>query len=476
MRLRLVLGLSLALALIAVSLPTNASTAPKPGTKCPSAGLTKKINGLNFTCFKTGKKLLWSKGVKLKNPQIQQTPNSVATPTPTPSASPTSTISPEPTSPPKQQVIPTATDKSLFLSKSNCKLNQNYSNYFNTGFGFPRSNNRLKNSGNVRGLIVYVEFTDVQATDDPVTDSKSYLPDFINFFKANSYGKLNFEVDVHPKYVKINKPSDSYKMDVWSSGDPRAYFRDGLAAADPFVDFSPYEFVVFMPPTNISKIIYGPSFVEPPFSLEGRTNEKTIFNGVMGGADQRTKPTRWIWLAHEIGHALGMEHQYSRDGEFVWDLMQNVYDFIAPEFLAWHRFLQDWMSDSQIDCLNPNILSSQSTIHFVSPIQRNTQDVKAVILKLSESEGLVIEARRKEGFDTLRSLTDLEGVLVYSVNVNKKSNENAINIVTTSQSRKASDYQGAGNIKEGESRKFAGFEVEVLLEVADGYWVKLSKQ
>jgi hypothetical protein len=89
-------------------------------------------------------------------------------------------------------------------------LKQPWSNYFGTGFGFPRSDFRLQNSGNVKGLFLYVDFTDVKGTDDPTADAATFVPKFIDFYKSVSYGKLNLSYDVYPKYLHINKDSGSY--------------------------------------------------------------------------------------------------------------------------------------------------------------------------------------------------------------------------------------------------------------------------
>lgn len=57
---------------------------PKPGSICKKFGVIQKANGLLFTCVKSGKKLVWSKGVAIK----KSTPSASAkSPSPLPSPS-----------------------------------------------------------------------------------------------------------------------------------------------------------------------------------------------------------------------------------------------------------------------------------------------------------------------------------------------------------------------------------------------------
>ena len=53
------------IALSLISTPTSANAAaPKAGTKCTMSGQQVTSNNLTFTCTKSGKNLVWSKGVK----------------------------------------------------------------------------------------------------------------------------------------------------------------------------------------------------------------------------------------------------------------------------------------------------------------------------------------------------------------------------------------------------------------------------
>ena len=84
------MGLSVSVLLFAFS--ATAATPPKPGSTCTKAGLTQSYNGMKYTCIKSGKKLVWDKGVLVTQPSPKVSPSptqsSLSSPTPTSSATP----------------------------------------------------------------------------------------------------------------------------------------------------------------------------------------------------------------------------------------------------------------------------------------------------------------------------------------------------------------------------------------------------
>lgn len=65
-------------------IPAYSATPPKAGSACPKQGATQIYQSKKFTCIKSGKKLVWNKGVVIKTPA----PTPIPTPSPTPSPSP----------------------------------------------------------------------------------------------------------------------------------------------------------------------------------------------------------------------------------------------------------------------------------------------------------------------------------------------------------------------------------------------------
>jgi len=114
-----ILGLSLLL--IFSLIPAYSATPPKAGSVCSKQGTTKTYQGKKYTCVKSGKKLVWSKGVSVKSP----TPTPTPIPTPTPSLTPTPTSTPTPT--PSATPIPTPTPTSTSTPTPEIQLPIEYS-------------------------------------------------------------------------------------------------------------------------------------------------------------------------------------------------------------------------------------------------------------------------------------------------------------------------------------------------------------
>lgn len=83
--------------------PQISFAAVKAGASCKKVGTTATFSGKKFTCVKSGKKLVWNKGVAIAAPRPTVTPTPTSEPTPTPTATPT----PTPTSAPIVEKAPT---------------------------------------------------------------------------------------------------------------------------------------------------------------------------------------------------------------------------------------------------------------------------------------------------------------------------------------------------------------------------------
>lgn len=85
---------------------TPASAVAKQGSVCKKAGTTSTVNGMKFTCIKSGKKLVWGKGVAVKKAAQKPAVSPSPTPDATSSPKPNPVVTPTPTA--KPIVLPTS--------------------------------------------------------------------------------------------------------------------------------------------------------------------------------------------------------------------------------------------------------------------------------------------------------------------------------------------------------------------------------
>lgn len=70
----------LVLSLCLAPFPQASAATAKAGAACPKLKATSVVNGKKFTCIKSGKKLVWDKGVLVKPVVSKSTPKPASTP------------------------------------------------------------------------------------------------------------------------------------------------------------------------------------------------------------------------------------------------------------------------------------------------------------------------------------------------------------------------------------------------------------
>jgi M6 family metalloprotease-like protein len=238
------------------------------------------------------------------------------------------------------------------------------------------------------------------------------------FFNRMSQGNLDFNFDVLDSWVSLGDSARKYNLGAWNGGEPGAYYIAALTAADPYVDFSLFDIVYFMSPTNVTSdyIAYGPAFPMKVMTADGY-----VKNGTISGADayQPFPGALWKWAAHETGHLFGIYDLYTIEPQAgtygSWDLMSLNWSTKAVELNSWNRFTQGWLTSDQYLCVNSADITKEGLSSSIISLTADDPGLKSVMVKLSETKMLVVESRRTGGLDAIPA--NEEGILIYTVDM-----------------------------------------------------------
>jgi len=427
----------LSLAFSTLLIPANA--AAKAGGACTKVGIKSIVSGKTFTCIKSGKKLVWDKGV------------AVAASNPTPSA----------TVKPASDVAP-------------CKLPVADGRGDVSIGGWPRITDRMRTTGTINVQVVMVDFPDAVAKMTPQA-AFAMISGAANTFHEVSYGRMQYNLIPNYKWYRMKSNSTTYAPLNKSFPSHRAYIKEALSMADPDIDFSKADsFIILANPDSTGIGNSGPAFSSIQgngFTLDG----KYIANGATSAYD--LNDWKSIWLNHEVTHTLGLVDLYAftqsnpanrhdglrYTGEFSY-MGLSSYESNAPSLFAYERWNLGWIDDSQIKCLK-DVKSTE----LISPVQ-TSGGVKAVIIPISRTKALVIESRRASGIDKNIAKS---GALVYVVDSSIQSGQGPVKVFPSDLSGDPRYLKAPRAL--GESVTTEGITVKVTKSDDSGDTVEITK-
>ena len=334
-----------------------------------------------------------------------------------------------------------------------------------TTAGFPIGDWAASSAGTLRLAVLFVDFADAQASHTTHEEAARGLPYMEQYLETVSYGQLDVEVIAHHGWLRAAEPAAAYLGDsVLGGKDIHGLISvHSVRLADEAVDFSDIDAVMtVLPSTHFGAgNSNGTATADGNTMLTSRINTKRHTETVELADAHKWGPA----AAHELVHNLGLSDLYpyddsvherpaaTRGHEWVgvqWGLMDLWAWYLAPEddqqrrllwrfpnggtttsshthlnpeeMLAWSRWQLGWLDESQVRCL-----SDADTIVTLTPIAQPGNGIAMAAVPLSSRKVIVIESRRKLGYDQGRDYTAPnggrttfpglieEGVLVYTV-------------------------------------------------------------
>ena len=154
------------------------------------------------------------------------------------------------------------------------------------------------------------------------------------------------------------------------------------------------------------------------------------------------------------------------------------------EMLAWSRWQLGWLSDSRVSCVNEEVDEAGVTV-ALSPIAGPGDGTAMAAVPLNAREMLVIESRRKLGYDAGRffQATDTgasttfprlitEGVLVYTVDSLLRSGRLPLRVAGDSGNAQVDDFPV---LEAGESVTVDGYTITVTADDGDTHTVSITR-
>ena len=533
---RLVVGLVAVLSLSLVTAQISVA-AVTPGAKCSKAGATSTYNGKKFTCVKSGKKLVWNRGITVTKPAptTKATSTSTTTPTPVPTvtATPTEVITAEnfrfeslcekdpfvprewasyqefalrndtfscarpyrfkmvaqPTAKPAQSLTP----KSNLNNIDQCKLTHGRRDGGQIAFS-SWINPKIVMNQRLNIQVIPIEFSDFPSSKTVGADHEKYFNYIKNGYYNISDGQVNVNFKIPTNYFKIDKKISSYDSGKrfgsgggiwnWASMDMTAIFKDIVSAVDPAIDFSNLDLVFFVvPPTTDSDYI-SHGFPAPYPQL--RTAEAFIpywyFSPPMSEVNRKS----WFGVEpylhlHELMHGMNKLDDHYGDGEFgridgdAGTGNWSSMSGMSTDFLFWDKWITYMVSDEQVLCAKTDSTST----HWIKPSNYFGKEEKMLVIPVDSTKVLVVESMRAAGFN-LKLPKISEGALVYLVDISKTEHGRGINVLRPAN-RTGSIYArkdfalSDAPLKLGDSITTNGFKITVVETGDFGDVIKVEK-
>lgn len=304
-------------------------------------------------------------------------------------------------------------------AKLNCKLPRVVEGPI--ALGFPKVEGLAPSIGKLNMTVLFVDFDDVPATKSPDSVFSIINPVVPQFFEEISYGRLELNLKPHFEWLRLSQSALHYGVGIYEFLPHHDFIQEAVDLAHGKVDFTQTDVVLVLSNPEAKDIELGPVFksLDPDYQIKAKG--ASISTAITSGYDLNY----WggIWLGHEMGHTFGLPdlYHFGRDSlhRYVGTFgLMGACDAKAPGYFAFERWVLGWIDDNQIYCHE-----SGEVVLEIDALEK-IGGTKAIVVPLDPTSALVVESRRKIGFDK----DTREGALVYVVNTDLPGGSGPIHV------------------------------------------------
>jgi hypothetical protein len=424
----------------------SAVAAVKAGSSCSKLGITSTHAGKKYTCIKSGKKLVWNKGVAIAKPVPAVTPT--PTPTPTPTVSPT--VKPLVEGDSCVTIGETVSNSTGYLE---CRARDgNRQQYFQLSKSFvplqiPNTSDPLTtcqlrdqrpvtsayfwqeyravaypakpergfvNSGEQKIVIVGIDFVDAPGVGSPKSILEETIKISSEWIKWYSQNKLSWNFVTYDKWIRAPKESQELKTaEVGEDAQITDKIKhEYIGEIDKYLDLKDAAAIWIIYPDTISKIYaesQNRSYYNPVSIKNGAISPLML---AIGKETYLASRLPWLFFTHETMHGQGLMG-HSPHWPYIFGIMYNEYS-PSHNLNGWESLIMGWGSTQNLYCKDIKNLSSFTLT--LAPIEREQLGISTVLIKLSETKVLAIESHRVDKWSPLQ-IPGLYGVSTYVIDL-----------------------------------------------------------
>jgi len=298
-----------------------------------------------------------------------------------------------------------------------CRLREaRVKNYQPWNVGFPRGDSNgtptLPTSGKANVQLLAIEFPGALGTSAELAAAEKEIAEYNKWFEFTSQGALSFNWQFPKQWLRMSKPTAQYNLQKGDRATVLPMAQEVVSIADPYVDFTNSDFVFVLFPKSIKLGV--PDLGMHNWRVE--TNEgpvKNLFGGSEYFYDRGFE--LWSFWIHEWGHPMGLAGHAPRSNISIMD-NQNGSSVMLN---VWDTFFSGWMGSDELYCMPIEEKSKEITL---IPLERLQRGPRGVIVPISDTNALVIESHRAEGWGKRMSGSASYGVSVYWIDTTSDTN------------------------------------------------------
>jgi hypothetical protein len=422
----------IALVIPLVLVASNSYAAVKAGSSCSKAGIKSVSAGKTYTCVKSGKKLVWDKGVLI--PVAKPAPSASA------SAAPVIVQVKEGDSCAKMglqgkdsqgllECRKFAGNKLQYIRITNnfspisnpnspdrisiCQLpdkrTQTLPSLRQLAIAYPPKpfSNFPSSTGTFKVAVVGVDFSDEHGKGLPSDIWKEDLVQASEWLKWFTNDKVKLEFTTYPEWIRMPKQSASYEAADLGSRGPNEVQSGGLTtqqmsddyihAIEKTANLKDVVSIWVYFPLDIARPMgaFNPQSANVQSAKYGLVKSQIVAISADAYISQRM---RYSYFLHEIIHPLGLQGHSPKfiptGGYLNKNGMMSNDDGWTQVLLPWDSLVWGVAKESDIYCVDkPHLTSTELKL---VPLEREQQGLRSAIIKLNDHQALVVESHRSD--------------------------------------------------------------------------------